>query len=88
MTDEISDKTLTRVGHLICEYARLCGRTNTEVAHALLSSRTLQRHGYQHEQRGTLTEVQGQAAIAVLDHWIGKTYEQHQQGGADGKPQP
>ena len=78
MTDEISDKTLTRVGHLICEYARLCERTNTEVAHALLASKTLRKHGYQHEQRGTLTEVQGRAAIAVLDYWIGAKTIEHE----------
>ena len=78
MTDEISDKTLTRVGHLICEYARLCERTNTEVAHALLASKTLRKHGYRHEQRGTLTEVQGQAAIAVLDYWIGAKTIEHE----------
>ena len=71
MPDEITDKTLERVGHLICEYARLCGRTNTEVAHALLGSKTLRKHGYRHEQKGHLTETQGRAAIAVLDYWIG-----------------
>ena len=35
MSDEIADETFERVSHLICEYARLCNRTNTEVAHAL-----------------------------------------------------
>lgn len=79
MSDEISDKTLERVGHLVSQYARLCDRTNTEVAHALLSSKTLRRHGYTHEQRGTLTESQGKAAIAVLNYWIGAKIE-HQSG--------
>lgn len=78
MPDEISDQTLERVGYLICEYARLCGRTNAEVAHALLASKTLRRHGYQHEQRGHLTETQGRAAIAVLDYWIGAKTIEHE----------
>lgn len=78
--DEITDKTFERVGHLICEYARLCNRRNTEVAHALLSSKTLRRCGYSHTQKGHLTEVQGKAAIQVLDFWIRSKIEQHQQG--------
>lgn len=69
--DEISDETYERVGYLIGELARLCGRTNVEVAHALLSSKTLKRHGYRHTQKGHLTETQGRAAIRVLDYWIG-----------------
>lgn len=71
MPDEITDTTLERVGYLICEYARLCKRTNTEVAHALLASKTLRAHGYGHDQKGHLTETQGKAAIRVLDYWIG-----------------
>lgn len=73
--DEISDKTLERVGYLIQEYARMCNRTNTEVAHALLSSKTLKRYGYDHAQKGHLTEQQGRAAIQVLDFWIGSRNE-------------
>ena len=72
MPDEISDQTLERVGYLICEYARLCGHTTAEVAHALCNSKTLARHGYTHEQKGHFTEGQGRAAIAVLDYWIGR----------------
>ena len=68
--DEITDQTLERVGYLISEYARMCNRTNAEVAHALLGSRTLKRYGYRHAQRGHLTETQGKAAIQVLDFWI------------------
>ena len=67
----ITTETSNRVGNLIGQYARMCGRTNTEVAHALLASKTLAKHGYTHEQRGSLTEEQGRAAIAVLDYWIG-----------------
>lgn len=74
MPDEITDETFKRVGDLICEYARLCRRTNTEVAHALLASKTLRRCGYTHQQRGHLTEEQGRAAIAVLDYWIGERH--------------
>lgn len=70
MSDEITSETYRRVGHLICEYARLCGRTNAEVAHALLGSKTLRKHGYRHEQKGHLTESQGKAAILLLDYWI------------------
>lgn len=79
MPDEITDKTFERVGHLICEYARLCGRTNAEVAHALLSSKTLRRYGYSHTQKGHLTEKQGKAAIRVLDFWIGAKTNEHEQ---------
>ena len=68
--DEITDKTFERVGYLISEYARLCNRTNVEVAHALLATKTLRRYGYDHAQRGRLTETQGRAAIQVLDFWI------------------
>lgn len=71
MSNDITDATFERVGHLVDEYARLCGRTNLEVTHALLASRTLQKHGYTHAQRGHLTEDQGQAAIVVLNYWIG-----------------
>ena len=75
MCDEITDKTLERVGLLIQRYATLCGHTNADVAHALLSSKTLRRYGYTHAQRGHLTEAQGKAAIRVLDFWIGETNE-------------
>lgn len=68
---EITIETFGRVDYLICEYARLCDRTNTEVAHALLASKTLARHGYDQAQNGHLTEEQGQAAIRVLEFWIG-----------------
>ena len=78
MADEITDRTLERVSYLICEYARLCDRTNTEVAHALLSSKTLRRYGYSHAQKGHLTEAQGRAAIQVLDFWIRSKSEQHE----------
>ena len=70
MPDEITAETFNRVGHLIERYARLCSRTNLEVTHALLASKTLQRHGYTHAQNGHLTEDQGQAAIQVLNYWI------------------
>ena len=80
MPDEITDKTRDRVSYLICEYARLCNRTNAEVAHALLGSKTLRRYGYSHAQKGRLTEAQGKAAIQVLDLWIRSSIEQHQQG--------
>lgn len=68
--DEITNKTFERLGHLISEYARMCNRTNVEVAHALLATKTLRRYGYDHAQRGHLTETQGRAAIQVLDFWI------------------
>lgn len=80
MRDEITDRTLERVGYLIQEYAQLCNRTNTEVAHALLASKTLRRYGYDHTQKGHLTETQGRAAIQVLDLWTRSKSEQHKQG--------
>lgn len=75
--DELTDKTYERVGELINRFARMRGRTNTEVAHALLSSRTLAKHGYRHEQKGRLTETQGQAAIRLLTYWIGASDGMH-----------
>ena len=78
--DEITDETFGRVDYLICEYARLCNRTNTEVVHALLGSKTLKRCGYHDAQNGHLTETQGKAAIEVLGFWIRSKSEQHQQG--------
>ena len=78
MSDEISAATNERVSRLIGEYARLCGRTHTEVAHELLASKTLAAHGYTHAQKGHLTETQGRAAIQVLNYWIEvKTIERH-----------
>ena len=68
--DEITDETYERVGYLISECARLCNRTNVEVAHALLATKTLRHYGYDHAQKGHLTETQGRAAIQVLDFWI------------------
>lgn len=71
---EISDRTRERVSDLIGEYARLCGRSLTDVAHALCRSKTLAKHGYTHAQKGHFTEEQGKAAIAVLNYWIGEWY--------------
>ena len=76
MEDEITTATYDRVSHLICEYARMCNRTNAEGAHALLASKTLKRYGYRHAQKGHLTETQGKAAIQVLDFWIRSRIEQ------------
>ena len=79
MYDEITTETYERVSHLICEYARMCNRTNREVAHALLASKTLRRRGYRHDQKGRLTEDQGKAAVRVLDYWIRSRTIEHQQ---------
>ena len=70
---DITDKTFERVGQLVAEYARLCGHSQLEVTHALLSSKTIRKHGYTHAQKGHLTEDQGRAAIAVLHYWIRST---------------
>ena len=78
--DEITDQTFERVGHLVGEYAALCGRSQVEVTRALLASKTLRRHGYDPARNGILTETQGRAALLVLDFWIRSTREQHQQG--------
>lgn len=74
-SSDLTDSTHDRIWQLILEYARLCGRTPLAVTHAVLSSKTLQKHGYTHQQRGVLTERQGRAAIALLNHWIGVTIE-------------
>lgn len=70
MADEISDATFERVRRLVEQFAHLCNRTNVEVVHALLATRTLAQHGYTQEQGGRLTERQGKAAEQVLLHWI------------------
>ena len=77
--DELSDRMQT--------YARLCGRTNLEVAQALLASKTLAKHGYTHEQRGHLTEQQAHAGVLLLDHWIARKHEQREhQRQPDARP--
>lgn len=76
--DEATDQTLERLGYLMQQYASLCGRTNTEVAHALLASKTLANQGYTHEQRGHLTERQARAGVLLLDHWIARKHEQRE----------
>ena len=68
--DDITDATLERVGVLVADLARVCGRTNTEVARALLESKTMANVGYQAEQYGHLTEDQGQVAVRLLEYWI------------------
>lgn len=73
--DEATDQTLERLGYLMQQYATLCERTNTEVAHALLASKTLAMQGYKHEQKGHLTERQARAGILLLDLWIRKKHE-------------
>lgn len=78
LMDEATDATLERLGNLMQQYAAMCQRTNTEVAHALLGSKTLARHGYTHEQRGHLTEQQAHAGVLLLDHWIGVKANEHQ----------
>ena len=69
---DITDATLERVGVLVADLARVCGRTNTEVARALLESMTMANVGYLAEQDGHLTEDQGQVAVRLLEHWIRK----------------
>ena len=75
----ISVATMNSVCVLIDEYAKLCGHSSVEIVNALLASKTLARHGYTAGQQGNLTEEQGLAAVAVLEHWIEVTSE-HQQG--------
>ena len=54
MDSDITGPTFERVSDLVNEYARLVGRTHTEVAHALLSSNTLKKYGYTTSRRATL----------------------------------
>jgi hypothetical protein len=83
--DECSIPTLERISELVKKYADMRGRTQTEVARALLGTKTLKKHGYTDRQQGRLTEVQGQAAIAVLEYWIGAANE-HQPRMHHGQP--
>lgn len=69
---DATQDTQDRLFRLIQQYAHACGRTATEVAHAVLASKTLRMQGYSHEQKGVLTERQARAAILLLDHWISK----------------
>lgn len=75
---DATDATLERLSDRMQTYARLCGRTNLEVAQALLASKTLAKHGYTHEQRGHLTEQQAHAGVLLLDNWIGVKANEHQ----------
>lgn len=85
--DEATDATLERLSDRMQTYARLCGRTNLEVAQALLASKTLAKHGYTHEQRGHLTEQQAHAGVLLLDHWIARKHEQREhQRQPDARP--
>lgn len=87
LMDEATDATLERLGNLMQQYAAMCQRTNTEVAHALLASKTLAKHGYTHEQRGHLTEQQAHAGVLLLDHWIARKHEQREhQRQPDARP--
>lgn len=72
---DITDATLERVGVLVADLANICGRTNTEVARALLASATMANAGYSPEQNGHLTEDQGQVAVRLLEYWIRRKSE-------------
>ena len=73
---DATDEQLETISRLIGEYATLKHVTNTQVAHALVCSKTLRKHGYQHSQKGHLTADQAQAAIGVLHFWINAAIEQ------------
>ncbi len=73
------DDALECLGDLMRRYARMRGMTVTDVARAMLASKTLAAHGYRHAQKGSLTEDQANAAIRMLHYWIGAKIE-HKQG--------
>lgn len=63
-----SDSQLERIYDLIERFAKMRGRTMTEVTLALLNSKTIERLGY--TGSGHLTERQADAAIGILEGWI------------------
>ena len=62
--------SLERLSGLIRQFADMRGKTCLEVTEALLATRTLANHGY--KGGGRLSQVQCQAAIAILEVWIGR----------------
>ena len=83
---EASAESLNRAMDLAAEFAQMRGRTCLEVVRAVLATRTLARLGYrcdpEHGDWGTgnVTQEQCDAAIAILEIWIRRASEQHQQG--------
>lgn len=75
---EASAESLDRAIDLAYVFARMRGRTCLEVVKAVLATRTLARLGY--KGGGHLTQHQCDAAIAILEIWIGRANGQHQQG--------
>ena len=73
---DATDEQLECISRLIGTYAQMKHVTNTQVAHALVSSKTLAKHHYTHAQKGHLTADQAQADIGVLHFWIDAATEQ------------
>ena len=76
----ITEETKERLARRICRFARMCGRANVDVAQSVLSSRTLKRCGYDHSQRGVMSEFQGVAAVGLLDHWMARAVRDSEGG--------
>lgn len=62
--------SLNHLSDLVRQFAAMRGKTCLEVTEALLATRTLANHGYR--GGGRLSQVQCQAAIAILEVWIGR----------------
>ena len=71
------DDALECLGDLMRCYARMRGMTVTSVTRAVLASKTLATHGYQHAQKGNLTQDQANAAVRMLHYWIGVEIGKH-----------
>lgn len=69
-----SIKSLNHLSDLVRQFADMRGRTCLEVMRAVLATRTLANHGY--TGGGRLSQIQCQAAIAILEVWIGRSTTQ------------
>ncbi len=64
---------MTKIITLITRFSRITGRTNKEVADALMATKTLKSLGQKGD--GVMTYEQANAAIAILESWIRRKRE-------------
>lgn len=64
---------MTKIITLITRFSRITGRTNKEVADALMATKTLRSLGQKGD--GVMTYEQADAAIAILESWIRRKRE-------------
>ena len=70
---EPTSQQMTEIIALTMRFARITGKTNKEVADALLATKTMKSLGQTGD--GVLTYEQAKAAIAILESWIRRKRE-------------